>query len=160
MTLLWVFVQPTENSFRSSRPSYLQKACELDHSPAQPGHVRLHQAHLVNVDSQEPLEHAAVLGDHRARDQVAVVCGRGGQSRVRRGPLPSLTDTSQLTCVLPGDAAWPRTLGWKSHTPGSESLLQVMLGNLLYLSGLQIPQLKNGDHAPPTQSTVCEDQLR
>ena len=77
MTLWWVFVQPVEKSFQVSQPSYLQKACELDHSPAQPGHVGLHQTHLVNIDSQEPLEHAAVLGDHRARDQVAVVWEEG-----------------------------------------------------------------------------------
>ena len=81
MTLWWVFAQPVEKSFQASQPSYLQKAGELDHSPAQPGHVGLHQAHLVNIDSQEPLEHAAVLGDHRARDQVAVVWEEGDREQ-------------------------------------------------------------------------------
>lgn len=67
-------VQPTKKSFCSS---YLQEARELDHSPAKPGHVGLHQTHLVNINSQEPLDHAAILGDHRACDQVAVVWEEG-----------------------------------------------------------------------------------
>lgn len=53
--------------------SHLQKACELDNSPAKPGHIRLHQAHLVNIHSQEALDHAAVLGDDCACDQVTVI---------------------------------------------------------------------------------------
>lgn len=59
---------------------YLQEACELDHSPAKPGHVGLHQTHLVNIDSQESLDHAAILGDHRARNQVAVVWEEGDRA--------------------------------------------------------------------------------
>lgn len=75
-----MFVQSTEKSFCSSQPSYLQEARKLDHSPAKPGHVGLHQTHLVNIDSQESLDHAAILGDHRARDQVAVVCKEGDRA--------------------------------------------------------------------------------
>lgn len=53
--------------------SHLQKACKLDHSPAESGHIRLYQAHLVNIHSQEALNHATVLGDDCTCDQVAVI---------------------------------------------------------------------------------------
>lgn len=68
-----LFVRLYRQPRRVSGVPYLQKARELDHTPAESGHVWLHQTHLVNIDSQEPLDHAAVLGGHRARDQVAVV---------------------------------------------------------------------------------------
>lgn len=53
--------------------SHLEKARKLDHSPAESGHIRLYQAHLVNIHSQEALNHAAVLGDDCACDEVAVI---------------------------------------------------------------------------------------
>lgn len=65
--------------------SYLQEARELDHSPAKPGHIGLHQTHLVNIDSQEPLDHATILGDHRARNQVAVVWEEREQNEAQSG---------------------------------------------------------------------------
>lgn len=51
----------------------LQEASELDHFPAKPGHVGLHQIHLVDVDSQESLDHATILCDYCTHDQVTIV---------------------------------------------------------------------------------------
>lgn len=113
----WVFVQPTEKKgSRSFWPSYLQKAGKLDHSPAQPGHVGLHQTHLVNVDGQEPLEHAAVLGDHRAGDQVAVVWEERDRESNEAPSAPSLMEILGPTRGLPGSTAPCRRPGWESHT--------------------------------------------
>jgi hypothetical protein len=77
-------VQLTEKRFQSTWPSYLQKTCKLDHSPAKPGHIRLHQTHLVNVHSQEALDHATILGDHCACDQVTIIWEEGSENREQR----------------------------------------------------------------------------
>lgn len=66
-------IQGTAVILHSCHLHVLQKACKLDHSPAESGHIRLYQAHLVNIHSQEALNHAAVLGDDCACDQVAVI---------------------------------------------------------------------------------------
>lgn len=75
--------------------SHLQKASKLDHSPAESGHVRLHQAHLVNVHSQEPLDHTAILRDDCASDQVTVIWEDGAESRVRPSPAVQLSSHTE-----------------------------------------------------------------
>lgn len=53
--------------------AYLQKASKLNHTPSEAFSFWFHQAHLINIDSKEPLGLAAIFAHHHTGYEVTVI---------------------------------------------------------------------------------------